>query len=58
MVKLPEKVELDFSDIPVQDQGELGAATAFAVCAAMEYMLKHPQPKREFLYYEVRELTP
>ncbi len=32
VVKLPDKVELDFSDIPVYDQGELGSATA---CAAV-----------------------
>ena len=48
MMNLPEKV--DYS-IPIYDQGELGSATACAVCAAMEYMLKHPGPPVEFVYY-------
>jgi hypothetical protein len=56
VVKLPEKVQLDFSDIPIYDQGELGSATACAVVACMEYHMRHPKPT-EFLYYEVREIS-
>ncbi len=55
MVKLPEKVDLSDDSI-VFDQGELGSATACAVVACMEYMLKHPQ-EAEFIYYEVRPLS-
>jgi len=55
LIKLPEKIELDFSDIPVFDQGELGSATACAAVACMEYLIKHPS-KAEFLYFEVRPM--
>jgi hypothetical protein len=56
MDKLPEKIELDFSDIPVFDQGELGSATACATVACLEYMLKHPPKEVEFLYFEIRPI--
>lgn len=53
MVNLPANVTLDFSKIPVVDQGELGSATACVAAAMMEYM----QPSLKLLYYEESPLT-
>ncbi|MHB1952931.1 MAG: hypothetical protein ACYCOU_04210, partial [Sulfobacillus sp.] len=39
---------------PVYDQGQLGSCLSNAIAADIQYLTKHPEPSRLFLYYNDR----